>query len=82
MLLELTANLGFALQYLEKDEAVHFLSYFDSLTGLAKRPLFCQRLAQTHGRQTEQRGVRRWWCSTCRNSAPSTIRSAATSATA
>ncbi|HEY6457255.1 MAG TPA: EAL domain-containing protein, partial [Steroidobacteraceae bacterium] len=44
VLLELTANLGFALQYLEKDEAVHFLSYFDSLTGLAKRPLFCQRL--------------------------------------
>jgi diguanylate cyclase (GGDEF)-like protein len=46
VLLELTANLTFALQYLEKDEAVHFLSYFDSLTGLAKRPLFCQRLAQ------------------------------------
>ena len=49
VLLELTANIGFALQYLEKDEAVHFLSYFDSLTGLAKRPLFCQRLAQTPG---------------------------------
>jgi diguanylate cyclase (GGDEF)-like protein len=31
---------------------VHFLSYFDSLTGLAKRPLFCQRLAQTLGRDT------------------------------
>jgi diguanylate cyclase (GGDEF)-like protein len=46
VLLELTANLGFALQYLDKDEAVHFLSHFDSLTGLAKRPLFCQRLAQ------------------------------------
>jgi diguanylate cyclase (GGDEF)-like protein len=46
VLLELTANLAFALQYLEKDEAVHFLSYFDSLTGLAKRQLFCQRLAQ------------------------------------
>jgi len=46
VLAELTANLGFALQYLEKDEAVHFLSYFDSLTGLAKRPLFCQRLTQ------------------------------------
>jgi PAS domain S-box-containing protein/diguanylate cyclase (GGDEF)-like protein len=46
VLLELTANLGFALQYLDKDEALHFLSYFDSLTGLAKRPLFCQRLSQ------------------------------------
>jgi diguanylate cyclase (GGDEF)-like protein len=47
VLLELTANISFALQYLEKDEAVQFLSHFDSLTGLAKRPLFCQRLAQT-----------------------------------
>jgi PAS domain S-box-containing protein/diguanylate cyclase (GGDEF)-like protein len=46
VLLELTFNLGFALQYLEKDEAVQFLSYFDSLTGLAKRSIFCQRLAQ------------------------------------
>jgi diguanylate cyclase (GGDEF)-like protein len=46
VLLELTANLSFGLQYLDKDEAVHFLSNFDSLTGLAKRPLFCQRLAQ------------------------------------
>src|SRR6202011_4503064 len=46
VLMEWTANLTFGLQYLEKDEAVHFLSYFDSLTGLAKRPLFCQRLAQ------------------------------------
>jgi diguanylate cyclase (GGDEF)-like protein len=46
ILLELSANLGFALQYLQKDEAIHYLSYFDSLTGLAKRPLFCQRLTQ------------------------------------
>jgi len=46
VLMELTANISFALQYLQKDEAVHFLSHFDSLTGLAKRPLFCQRLAQ------------------------------------
>jgi PAS domain S-box-containing protein/diguanylate cyclase (GGDEF)-like protein len=46
VLQELAANLGFALQSIEKDHAVHFLSYFDSLTGLAKRPLFCQRLAQ------------------------------------
>jgi diguanylate cyclase (GGDEF)-like protein len=45
LLSELSANLGFALQYHEKDEAIQFLSYFDSLTGLAKRPLFCQRLA-------------------------------------
>jgi diguanylate cyclase (GGDEF)-like protein len=46
VLLELAANLSFALQFLEKDEAVQFLSNFDSLTGLAKRNLFCQRLQQ------------------------------------
>ncbi len=46
VLLELTANLCFALQYLDKDEALHFLAYFDGLTGLAKRQLFCQRLGQ------------------------------------
>jgi diguanylate cyclase (GGDEF)-like protein len=46
VLLELAANLCFALQYLQKDEALHFLSYFDGLTGLAKRQLFCQRLGQ------------------------------------
>jgi diguanylate cyclase (GGDEF)-like protein len=45
VLSELIANLCFALQYLDKDEALQFLAYFDSLTGLAKRPLFCQRLA-------------------------------------
>lgn len=53
VLLELTANISFALQYLEKDEAVQFLSFFDSLTGLAKRPLFCQRLAQVLARSSD-----------------------------
>ena len=56
VLMELTANISFALQYLEKDEAVHFLSYFDSLTGLAKRPLFCQRLAETLGSAIDEAG--------------------------
>ena len=52
MLQEITANLSFALQYLQKHEALEFLSYFDPLTGLAKRSLFCERLA----RMLEQRG--------------------------
>jgi diguanylate cyclase (GGDEF)-like protein len=51
MLQEITANLSFALQYLQKHDAVEFLSYFDPLTGLAKRSLFCERLA----RMIEQR---------------------------
>jgi diguanylate cyclase (GGDEF)-like protein len=42
---EVAANLSFALQYFQKESAVQFLSYFDSLTGLAKRVLFCERLA-------------------------------------
>ena len=50
MLQEVAANLSFALQYLHKEDAVRFLSYFDSLTGLAKRALFCERLARSLGR--------------------------------
>ncbi|MGH8316451.1 MAG: EAL domain-containing response regulator [Steroidobacteraceae bacterium] len=50
MLQEVTANLSFALQYLYKEDAVRFLSYFDPLTGLAKRALFCERLARSLGR--------------------------------
>jgi len=54
VLRELTANLAYALQYLDKDEAVQFLSYFDSVTGLAKRPLFCQRLAKSLAAHTSR----------------------------
>jgi diguanylate cyclase (GGDEF)-like protein len=46
LLQEVAANLSFALQYLEKQDAVRFLSYFDAATGLAKRPLFCERLGR------------------------------------
>jgi diguanylate cyclase (GGDEF)-like protein len=40
------ANLSFALQYFAKESAVEFLASFDPLTGLAKRELFCERLAR------------------------------------
>jgi diguanylate cyclase (GGDEF)-like protein len=43
---EVAANLSFALQYLDKQDAVHFLNFFDPLTGLAKRALFCERLGR------------------------------------
>jgi diguanylate cyclase (GGDEF)-like protein len=46
LLQELAANLSFALQYVERENAVHFLSNFDALTGLAKRSRFCERLQQ------------------------------------
>jgi GAF domain-containing protein len=51
LLQELAANLSFALQYLERQNAVHFLSYFDPLTGFAKRTLFCERLGQRLARR-------------------------------
>jgi diguanylate cyclase (GGDEF)-like protein len=46
LLEEVAANLSFALQYLDKQQALHFLSYFEPLTGLAKRALFCERLSR------------------------------------
>ena len=49
LLQEVAANLSFALQYLEKQDAVRYLSYFDPLTALAKRPLFCERLSRLLG---------------------------------
>jgi diguanylate cyclase (GGDEF)-like protein len=53
LLEEVAANLSFALQYLDKQEAVHFLSYFEPLTGLAKRALFCERLSRLLTRGAE-----------------------------
>ncbi|HEY7928836.1 MAG TPA: GGDEF domain-containing response regulator [Steroidobacteraceae bacterium] len=56
MLQEVAANLSFALQYLRKGNELQFLSYFDPLTGLAKRPLFCERLKRLLGRSTHSDG--------------------------
>jgi diguanylate cyclase (GGDEF)-like protein len=44
LLQEMIANLSFALQYRQKETAVQYLAYYDPLTGLAKRGLFCERL--------------------------------------
>jgi diguanylate cyclase (GGDEF)-like protein len=52
LLEEVASNLSFALQYLDKHEAVRYLSYFEPLTGLAKRPLFCERLSRLLQRGT------------------------------
>jgi len=53
LLEEVAANLSFALQYLDKQDAVRFLSYFEPLTGLAKRALFCERLNRLLHRGTQ-----------------------------
>jgi diguanylate cyclase (GGDEF)-like protein len=52
LLEEVAGNLSFALQYLDKQDAVKFLSYFEPLTGLAKRALFCERLSRLLTRGT------------------------------
>ncbi len=44
MLREVAGNLSFGLQYLQRDNRARFLSHFDPQTGLAKRPLFCERV--------------------------------------
>jgi diguanylate cyclase (GGDEF)-like protein len=54
LLEEVGSNLSFALQYLDKQNAVQFLSYFEPLTGLAKRALFCERLNALLKRGTER----------------------------
>lgn len=46
VLREVAANIAFALQYLQQGSKVRLLSYFDVLTGLAKRSLFCERLVK------------------------------------
>jgi diguanylate cyclase (GGDEF)-like protein len=51
---EVASNLSFALQYLDKQDAVRLLSYFEPLTGLAKRALFCERLSRLLSRGTER----------------------------
>jgi diguanylate cyclase (GGDEF)-like protein len=44
LLQDMIANLSFALQYRQKETTVQYLAYYDPLTGLAKRGLFCERL--------------------------------------
>jgi diguanylate cyclase (GGDEF)-like protein len=51
------ANLSFALQYLHKEDEVRFLSYFDPLTSLAKRTLFCERLVRSLEPRIGRRGT-------------------------
>jgi diguanylate cyclase (GGDEF)-like protein len=43
---ELAADVSFALAYIEKEEKLNFLAYYDALTGLPNRALFDDRMAQ------------------------------------
>ena len=46
LLKELTDNIAFAIDHIEKGERLNYLAYYDVLTGLANRGLFLERVAQ------------------------------------
>jgi diguanylate cyclase (GGDEF)-like protein/PAS domain S-box-containing protein len=46
LLVELADDIGFALQTIEKQERLDYLSYYDTLTGLPNRALFIDRTGQ------------------------------------
>src|SRR6266853_2842208 len=46
LLIELSGDISFALDHIAKAERLDYLAYYDSLTGLANRSLFHERLAQ------------------------------------
>jgi diguanylate cyclase (GGDEF)-like protein len=46
LLLELTSDVSFALEYIEKEEKLNYLAYYDVITGLPNRTLFNDRLTQ------------------------------------
>jgi diguanylate cyclase (GGDEF)-like protein len=45
LLVELAGDISFALDHIDKSEKLNYLAYYDSLTGLANRTLFAERLA-------------------------------------
>jgi diguanylate cyclase (GGDEF)-like protein/PAS domain S-box-containing protein len=46
LLSELAGDIAFAVQIIEKQEKLDYLSYYDALTGLANRSLFLERVGQ------------------------------------
>ncbi len=46
LLQDLAGDLSFALQYIDNEEKLNYLAYYDNLTGLPNRTLFCDRVDQ------------------------------------
>jgi diguanylate cyclase len=46
LLTEFSGDISFALDHIEKSDRLNYLAYYDSLTGLANRTLFLERLTQ------------------------------------
>jgi diguanylate cyclase (GGDEF)-like protein/PAS domain S-box-containing protein len=60
LLLELAGDISFALEHIANAEKLNFLAYYDSITGLANRTLFKERvtqLLQAAGRAHKQLAV-------------------------
>jgi len=58
LLLELAGDISFALDHIAKAEKLDYLAYYDSLTGLANRSLFHERLVQyVSAAQSEKSGL-------------------------
>ncbi|HEX4242492.1 MAG TPA: EAL domain-containing protein [Steroidobacteraceae bacterium] len=56
LLKDLAGDISFALDYIGKEEKLTYVSYYDTLTGLANRQLFFDRLAQAlHAARAEHR---------------------------
>ena len=56
LLKDLAGDISFALDYIGKEEQLTYVSYYDTLTGLANRQLFFDRLAQgLNGARAEKR---------------------------
>ncbi len=46
LLVEFAGDISFAMDHIEKGERITFLAYYDTLTGLANRALFSERVSQ------------------------------------
>ena len=46
LLAQLTGDIAFAIDHIDKQERLDYLAYYDALTGLANRSLFLERVAQ------------------------------------
>lgn len=49
LLTELSGDIGFALEVIEKEERLNYLAYYDALTGLPNRDLFYDRVGRLIG---------------------------------
>ncbi len=57
LLQDMMANLSFALQYRQRETTAEYLAYFDAMTGLAKRALFCERMDEALRNRVEPEGA-------------------------